>query len=189
MKRVLALIVLCTLFGAACAPAAPPAFAQAELISADGKTITTSEATAGAKATVFVFYAEDCPCVGTHVERLRALQEKYGPAGVRFYFVDSEASASVARDTKLTTARQLPFPILIDEDGSFARAVEAEYASYSLVVDASGKIRYHGGIDTDKSHLTDDATPFLANALGDLTAGRDVRVEEGKTLGCSLELR
>ncbi|HEX7664233.1 MAG TPA: redoxin family protein [Polyangiaceae bacterium] len=183
------LFVFCTLFTIACAPAAPPSFAQASLTSTTGAETTTSQATAGAKDTVFVFYAEHCPCVGNHVERLRAMQEKYGPGGVRFYFVDSEVSASPERDAKLTTERKLPFPILIDRDGSFARAANAEYASYSLVVDASGKVRYHGGIDSDKSHLTTDAQNFLADALDDLAAGRDVRVEEGKTLGCSLELR
>ncbi len=190
MKRTISLFVFCTLFTAACAQDTPPAFARAKLANAsDGTLTTSSQVASGAKATVFVFYSDACPCVAHHIDRLRALQAKFAPDGVRFFFIDSEVSASVARDKSLIDERKLPFPILIDDGGVFARATNAEYASYSLVVDASGKVRYHGGIDTDSAHITDDATPFLANALEDLTAGRDVRVKEGKSLGCSLELR
>ncbi|MEO8797967.1 MAG: redoxin family protein [Polyangiaceae bacterium] len=190
MKHTIPSFVLCTLLATACAQEAPPAFARAKLANAsDGSLTTSSQVANGAKATVFVFYADACPCVAHHIERLRALQSKFAPDGVRFFFVDSEVSASIARDRKLIDERKLPFPILIDDGGIFARGADAEYASYTIVVDASGKVRYHGGIDTDNAHITDDATPFLANALGDLTAGRDVRVKEGKSLGCTLELR
>ncbi len=150
--------------------------------------LTAHAAAKGARETVFVFYSDHCPCVSAHIERLRALQARFASDNVRFWFVDSEVGASTARDTDLARARHLPFEMLIDENGKFARAAGAEYASYTLVVDSEGRIRYHGGIDSDKSHLTSDAEPYLADALQDLASGRDVRVPEGKTLGCSLEL-
>lgn len=174
-------------FLSACAPPAPAAFPDTPLASAHAPT-SAHAAASGAKATVFVFYASHCPCVAAHVERLRALDEAFASQGVRFWFVDSEVGASPARDTEFVAERKLPFEMLTDEKGSFARAAGAEYASYVLVVDDAGRIRYHGGIDSDKSHLTSDAVPYLKNALGDLTSGRDVAVPEGKTLGCSLEL-
>ena len=79
-----------------------------------------------------------------------------------------------------------PFPIVLDRGGRLADAVGADYATYSVVVDRQGRIHYRGGIDTDKTHLHVDATPYLRDALDDLLAGRSPRVAEGKTLGCSL---
>ena len=168
---------------------APPAasFPNATLTRNDA-LVTTHAAASGAAETVFVFYSDHCPCVSAHIERLRALQDRFASSNVRFWFVDSEVGASTARDADLAKARNLPFEMLIDADGKFARAAGAEYASYALVVDSEGRVRYHGGIDSDKSHLTSDATPYLADALQDLVSGREVRVAEGKTLGCSLEL-
>ena len=168
---------------------APPvaSFPNATLTRNDAP-ITTHAAANGAAETVFVFYSDHCPCVSAHIERLRNLQARFASSNVRFWFVDSEVGASTARDTDLEKNRNLPFEMLIDADGKFARAAGAEYASYSLLVDAEGHVRYHGGIDSDKSHLTTDAQPYLADALQDLVSGRDVRVPEGKTLGCSLEL-
>jgi hypothetical protein len=55
-----------------------------------------------------------------------------------------------------------------------------------VVLDAQGRLRYHGGIDSDRSHLHDDAQPYLGDALVDLLSGRSPRVAEGKTLGCAL---
>lgn len=171
----------------ACATPHDAAFPNATLTRNDSP-MTTRAATSGAAETVFVFYSDHCPCVAAHIERLRAMQARFAPSNVRFWFVDSEVGASSTRDTDLAKSRNLPFEMLIDADGKFARAAGAEYASYSLVVDSEGRVRYHGGIDSDKSHLTSDATPYLADALQDLASGRDVRVAEGKTLGCSLEL-
>ena len=169
--------------------ASPPAatFPDAMLLRGD-TTLGAHAATNGASETVFIFYSDHCPCMSAHIERLRALEARFASSNVRFWFVDSEVGASTARDTELMKTRNLPFEMLVDRDGSFARSAGAEYASYALVVDSSGRIRYHGGIDSDKSHLTETAEPYLADALQDLVSGRDVRAPEGKALGCSLEL-
>jgi hypothetical protein len=107
---------------------------------------------------------------------------------VSFVAVDSEVGASVERDRNEATRRAYPYPILIDDHGTVARAYGADYATYSVLVDAGGHILYSGGIDSDKSHLRDDATPFLRDAIDDVLAGGPMRRTEAKALGCSLEL-
>lgn len=68
-----------------------------------------------------------------------------------------------------------------------SNALGAELASYSVVLDAERRVRYHGGIDSDKSHLDDDAQLYLQNAIDDLLASRSPRVEQGEALGCALQ--
>jgi hypothetical protein len=137
--------------------------------------------------TVLVFFSPTCHCLAEHEARLRALYEAYHPRGVQFFMVDSEVRGSPDRDEAEARRRGYPFPIVRDNGATLATELGAEYATYSVVLDADGHIRYDGGIDSDKNHLHDDATPYLQDALDDLLAGRPPRRPEAKTLGCALE--
>ena len=70
-----------------------------------------------------------------------------------------------------------------------ARALKADYATYSLLLDRTGQVLFRGGIDSDQTHLRDDATPYLQNAIDDALAGRPIRLSEASTLGCSLVIK
>jgi hypothetical protein len=144
---------------------------------------------AGAKLTVVEFFSAHCPCQAKHDERLRAIAAEYGPRGVRVIAVDSEVGANMVRARREGERRRYPFPILIDPEGTAASALHASYATYALVVDRDGRLLYAGGIDSDRSHLTDEATPFLRDALDDALAERPIRRPYGKTLGCALTLK
>jgi hypothetical protein len=176
---------------AACGGAAVTPVAQwptITLAATSGATATYPRDLGTARFTVFVFFAKDCPCFGAHGARLRALVDRFGSRGVRFVIVDPEVGRTVDGDAAAIRDRNLPGPVFIDSGAKLASRVGAVYATYSVVVDASGQVRYRGGIDSDKSHLRDDSTAYLADALDDLTAGRSPRRSEGKTLGCALQM-
>jgi peroxiredoxin len=120
---------------------------------------------------------------------MRSLAEAYGPRGVTILAVDSEVGATSTRAREEAERRQYRFPILIDPDGSVASALNASYATHSVVVDPQGRVIYAGGIDSDQNQLSDDATPFLRDALDDALAHKPIRRPLGKTLGCALILR
>jgi hypothetical protein len=141
---------------------------------------------AHAPLTVLVFYSPDCHCLAAHDARIVDLATRYGARGVSFFLVDSEIGADEARDAAEARRRGYPFRVLVDRGAKLAREAHALYATYSVVVDGEGRILYRGGVDSDKQHLHDDATPYLADALDDSLAGRPVRRVETKTLGCSL---
>jgi peroxiredoxin len=139
------------------------------------------------RLTVLFFFADHCPCQAAHDARLRDLYTLYHPRGVDILGVDSELGANPERDRAEAIKRGYPFPILIDHGGALAHRVGAQYATEAIVVDAVGDIRYHGGIDSDKRTLHDDATPFLREALDDLLAAAPVRRTETEALGCALQ--
>ncbi len=141
------------------------------------------------KYTAIVFFSADCHVLRAHDERLRALAQDFREAGVKFVALDPEPGATAARDEEEAKRRGYPFPILIDDGAKFARAFGAEFAGHTVVLDRKGAIVYRGGIDSDRVHLTDDATPYLRDALGDLLAGRQPRVAQAKVLGCALRTR
>jgi peroxiredoxin len=159
----------------------------APLVRPGGETVDVRQLAQASTLTVLVFFAADCHCLQEHEGRLKALYEQYRPRGVQIFMIDSEATASPERDQAEALQRDYPFPILSDRAAWLANRLGADYATFSVIVDAEGYVRYRGGIDTDKDHLRDDATPYLKDALDDLLAGRSPRVAEGKTLGCSLQ--
>lgn len=138
------------------------------------------------RLTVLVFYAKQCNCLSAHDARLLDLYGRYHGRGVAFLFVDSEVGANQAQDEAEVRGRGYPFPVVVDRGAKLADAVGAEYSTYTVVLDEGGRVRYHGGIDSDKSHLHDDATPYLADAIDDLLAGRAVRPPTNEGLGCAL---
>lgn len=178
------LLVLCALVS--CRPAQAPAEAPHVVLAdtAGGQTAFPDDF-AKAKATVVVFYADHCPCFHVHEARLAELDRAYREKGVRFLVVDSEIDATLPRDAASAAAAGLP-AIALDPGAKLADAVGAQYATYTVVFDGEGRVRYRGGIDSDKNTLHDDAKPFVRDALDDLLAGRDPRLAEGKTLGCAL---
>jgi hypothetical protein len=176
----------------ACAPATTPKpvvqWPTVALTGTSGEVATYPRDLAASPFTVFVFFSKDCLCFGAHEPRLRALVDKFSARGVRFVIVDPETGRTAEGDAREVHDRKLPAPVFLDPGARLASMLGAVYATYSVVVDSAGQIRYRGGIDADKTHLRADATPFLADALDDLTAGRSPRRAEGKTLGCALQM-
>lgn len=141
------------------------------------------------RVTVVTFFSADCPCQRAHDARLRELYDRYHAQGVDFVAVDAEATSTPARDAEEAKRRAYPFPIVSDPDGAIADALSAEYATFSLVFDDKGQIRYRGGLDSDKVYLTEGASLWVRDALDHVLAGRAPDPAETKTLGCSLRRR
>ncbi|MDB4934297.1 MAG: putative secreted protein [Labilithrix sp.] len=158
------------------------------LVDTKGGAATLPDDLARAKLTVVVFYSEHCPCFRVHEARLLELERAYAAHGVRMLLVDSEVSATTERDARAAAERGLP-AIAIDPGAKLADALAADYATYTVVLDARGRVRYRGGIDSDKDRLRDDTKTYLRDALDDLVAGREPRIAEGKALGCALQKR
>ena len=179
VRRLVPLLLLLLLAAGACAAAPPPRPLGPTL---DGLARPDH-------VTVVTFFGSSCPCQRAHDPRLLALHERYHARGVDFVAVDAEADADPTRDAEEAHRRGYPFSIVSDPEGRFADALGAEYATYSVVLDRRGRVRYRGGIDRDKAHLTPDATPWLDHAIESVLAGREPDPAEAKTLGCALRRR
>jgi peroxiredoxin len=173
---------------AACAPAAAPprSIPERALLGTDGQTHLLVDP--AARVTVIEFFSAHCPCQAEHDARLRDLAAAYTPRGVAFVAVDSERGAGVEADRAQAERRGYPYPILVDPGGAVARALRAEFATFTVVVDRDRRVLFAGGIDSDRSHTTDDAIPYLRDALDDALAGRPVRHTDAKALGCALAI-
>jgi hypothetical protein len=190
MKHALAVAALsASLSAVACgaSPSTAVTVPSTPLLLADGASSDARRLAAAAPYTVFVFFSRNCHCLSQHDARLRELYEAYHPRGVQVILVDPEVKSSPELDAAEAARRRYPFPIYFDHGAQLARSLDAQYATYSVIVDDHGRVRYRGGLDSDKTHIREDATQYVRNALDDLLAGRPPRVAEAKTLGCALE--
>jgi hypothetical protein len=137
--------------------------------------------------TVLVFFSPGCHCLAAHDARLVELYTRYRPRGLELLMIDSETTGSAERDAREAERRGYPFRIVRDPGARLADALGAEYASYAVLLDARGRVRYHGGIDSDTTRLHDDARLYLRDAIDDVLDGRAPRVAEGEALGCALQ--
>ena len=175
---------------AACSPPprAPSRLPDATLLASDGQR-SLAELVQPGRVTVIEFFSADCPCQAAHDDRLRELAAAYRARGVDVYAVDSEAGASTDRARKEALSRRYPFPILADPSGALADALGAEFATYTVVVDRLGAVRYRGGLDSDRTHVTREASLWVRDAVDHLLAGADPDPIEAEALGCALRRR
>ncbi len=197
---VLACVIACAAFACAafaCAAFACAAFAgcaaapmrvpAVSLPATSGPEVVLPRDLGAARFTVLVFFAKSCGCFEVHQDRLRGITERFAHDGVRLVIVDSESGRTVEGDAGIASQRALPWPIVLDRGAQLARALKAEFATYAVVLDPTGKVHYRGAIDSDKSHLRDDARSYLADALADLVAGREPATTQTEPLGCVLQ--
>jgi hypothetical protein len=182
-------LIIAAALACACAPAVEPRVPAVILPETGGASEEFPANLRDVPFTVLVFLSADCPCFRAHEPRLRALRVAYEPRGVRFLLVDSERDASVVKDARLANERRYSIPIIVDAKAVLAEALAAEYATYSVVLDSRGAVRYRGGIDSDRSHLRADASFYLRDVLDDLLSGRAPRRVEAEALGCILPTR
>jgi hypothetical protein len=187
MSRLFALVALFAAFVGCRPPSVGARLAPIELQASDGTRHRLPPGEGGALLTVLVFSAWHCPCQTLHDPRLAALYSRFHPAGVDFFLVDSEIGGTYAEDAAKAKSRGYPFPVLLDPGAGLARTLHAEYATESFVIDRLGMVRYHGGIDTDRTTIHKEAVPLLGNALDDTLSARALRSAETNALGCALQ--
>lgn len=156
----------------------------ATLSTADGRTLSTSGLTHQAPLTVFVFASDSCACFAAHQATLRELASRFGRDGVQFFLIDAERHSPGFQQKSRDPGTG--WPILVDAHGAFARAVNASFATFALIVAPSGNILYRGAIDSARKDVTPAAKPFLSAAIEVALTGRVPVPTSTKALGCVL---
>ncbi len=158
------------------------------LAGTDGQTRDLKATVVKSRFTVFTFFSRKCPCVRAHDGVLRKLHSDFSAKGVQFFSVDSESGATVVTDKAEAEKHGYPMPILIDADATLAKAMEATFATTTVIVDAAGHVVYRGGIDSSKHEPDEKTKHWLRDALTALVDGNAPPVTEPKSLGCYLRL-
>lgn len=191
------LAALAFLLVAATAPAGVVPGDQAPdftLTDTAGQTHTLSALLADGKTVVLEWFNPDCPFIVKHHKTFKTMNETFAAVqdqGVVWLAVNSNAAgkqgAGLERNQKAVTEYAMPFPLLMDVDGSVGKAYGARTTPHMFVISAKGTVAYAGAIDDDRSADTLGRQNYVAAALSELLAGQPVTTPETKPYGCSVK--
>ena len=155
------------------------------LPDADGKEHSLASLK-GKAGTVLIFVATKCPVSNAYNERMQKLAEEYRAKGVNVVGINSNSTEPAAEVKAHAAEKGLAFTILKDDGNRVADRFSAQYTPESFLLDASGRLVYHGRIDNSKN--ADGVTSNdLRDAIEATLAGKAVANPEVKGFGCSIK--
>jgi peroxiredoxin len=125
----------------------------------------------GPNGLVVMFICNHCPYVKKSLDRIladcRALREKgIGAIAVMPNDPDYNREDSFDNMKRIATAKDFPFPYVIDESQDTARAYDAVCTPDFYGFDASLELRYHGRLDELASAMTGKPPAQPVNSIG-----------------------
>ncbi|MBC8104817.1 MAG: redoxin domain-containing protein [Cytophagales bacterium] len=153
---------------------------------ATGATQSLQELSKDKKATVLIFVATQCPVSNAYNTRMAQLTAAYADKEVQFVGINSNKQESATEVVSHAKKNGLTFPILKDPGNKVADQYEASVTPEVFVLDASGKLAFHGPID-DSQDASAVKQQLLRDALDSLTQGRSVVIKGARAFGCSIK--
>lgn len=170
--------------------------ADINLKNVDGKMVSYTDYP-DAKGFIVIFTCNTCPYAVASEDRIIALDQEFKGQGYPVIAINPN-DPSVQPDDTFELMQQkakdkgFTFPYLFDE----SKTVYAQYGARKtphvfLLNKEEGKnvVRYIGAIDDNVRNGSAVKDRFLANAVNELIAGKEVSVKETKAIGCSVKVK
>jgi thiol-disulfide isomerase/thioredoxin len=137
---------------------------------------------ADAKATVVLFWNQDCPYVVDADPRVAKFAEDMKGKGVRVVAVDSGINNKA--ETIKEYAAKRPFPVLLNPDSMLAADFGATRTPEVFVIDGKGVVQYHGAFDGGAKN---PEKTYTADAVAAILEGKTPEVTQTKAFGCTIK--
>jgi peroxiredoxin len=140
----------------------------------------------GKNGAVLIFISVQCPVSNGYNERMEKLAEDYKAKGVNVIGVNSNVTEPIAAVKAHAADKHFTFTVLKDDGNKIADRLGATRTPEAYVIDASGKLVYHGRIDNsqNKANITSND---LRDALDEMVSGKQVSKTGGAAFGCSIK--
>jgi peroxiredoxin len=140
----------------------------------------------GKSGTLILFIATECPVSNAYNERMQKLADDYRARGVNVVGINSNSTEPAAEVKQHAAANGINFTILKDPGNQVADRYDAQVTPEAYLLDASGKLVYHGRIDNSRSGYLITSTE-LRDAIEATLAGKPVEKAGAKAFGCSIK--
>jgi len=140
----------------------------------------------GKNGTVIIFIATKCPVSNGYNDRMEKVFEDYKAKGFNVIGINSNSTEPAAEVKSHAAEKGLKFTILKDDGNKIADRLGANRTPEVYVLDAKGKLAYHGRIDNSQK-LENITSNDLRDALDELAAGKAVTKTGGAAFGCNIK--
>ena len=140
----------------------------------------------GKNGAVLIFISVQCPVSNAYNERMEKLAQDYRAKGVNVIGINSNNTEPAAAVKSHAGEKHLTFTILKDDGNKIADRLGATRTPETYVIDAGGKLVYHGRIDN--SQKTEGITSNdLRDALDEMLTGKPISKTGGAAFGCTIK--
>jgi len=168
---------------------APPAIGAMiddfKLPDADGAQHTLNSLK-GKNGAVIIFIATRCPVSNGYNDRMEKLAQDYQAKGINVIGINSNSTEPASEVKTHAAEKHLTFAILKDDGNKIADRFGANHTPEAYVIDASGKLVYHGRIDNSQK-IEAITSNDLRDALDALLAGKPIQKTTSVAFGCSIK--
>jgi peroxiredoxin len=140
------------------------------------------------KIVVVAFMGTECPLMTSYGPRLAELAAKYEKQAA-FIGINANQQDSLAEIAHFAKKSKIEFPLLKDAGNKVADVFQAERTPEVFILDAERVIRFHGRIDDQFTYGKGRDKPeqtWLATAIDEMLAGKEVTTKEVATIGCHI---
>jgi peroxiredoxin len=138
------------------------------------------------KPVVLVFVSKECPWSRGADPVLSQLVKDYEGKAV-ILGIDANKDNKPEDIKEYAKQNNLAYTILKDEKNRYADQLGAKKTPEVFLLDAEGKVVYHGAVDDRQKENEEGKTNFVRQALGEVLAGKPVSVPEKNTIGCGIQ--
>src|SRR5438105_11472879 len=168
---------------------APPAIGAIiddfKLPDADGAQHTLNSLK-GKNGAVIIFIATRCPVSNGYNERMEKLAEDYQSKGINVIGINSNSTEPASEVKSHAAEKHLTFAILKDDGNKIADRLGANHTPEAYVIDAGGRLVYHGRIDNAQNPANISSSD-LREALDEMLAGKPIQKTTSVAFGCSIK--
>lgn len=146
------------------------------------------------KVVVLEWFNYECPFCKYHYDNSTTMidmDKKYSAMGVVWLAINSTSHQTTELNQQFAKAHNISFPILDDRTGKVGHEYGAATTPNMFIINKEGKIVYEGAVDNAPvGKILDngkDVINYVANALDELLAGREISVSKTKPYGCTVK--
>ena len=168
---------------------APPAIGSAieDFTLPDANGVNHSlKSLMGKKGAVIIFVATKCPVSNAYNDRMEKVYEDYQAKGINVIGINANSTEPAAEVKSHAAEKGLKFAILKDDGNKIADRLGANHTPEAYVIDASGKLVYHGRID-NAQNTANITSNDLRETLDAILAGKPVAKTTSMAFGCSIK--
>ncbi|HTK81893.1 MAG TPA: thioredoxin family protein [Bacteroidota bacterium] len=143
-------------------------------------------------ALIIVFSCNHCPYVQAYEDRMKALHASYQTKNVQLVAINSNDETNYPDDSfekmkERAAMRDFTFPYLRDSDQRVAEQFGATHTPQFFLFDKEKRLRYSGKMDDNWKEPDAVKEKYLVVALDAVLAGKEVKVPETFSIGCTIK--
>ncbi len=169
--------------------------ADINLLNVDNKRISFSDFS-DAKGFIVIFTCNTCPYAVASEDRINALDAEFKTKGYPVIAINPNNPEVQPDDTFVLMQQKakekgFTFPYLFDESHKVYAQFGAAKTPHVYLIQKEGDkniVKYIGAIDDNVRKASSVNERFLANAINELLAGKEISLKETKAIGCSVKV-